>query len=267
MVASLSETSRSVFTPIDGGSQSWIICSRSPTTARKLGLGSAAHERYCSPTSETSKVSACVRRMSLHIWQRTARSGKSTQMVFCDLSLRRTVTATFNVYDDVRNQADCQTAFRRRKSPLSMTANYRGAKERAVCQGAFRPGAGASSAARRKMGAGTNVQDKAWWHSITWMCPWRPSDLQQRERPYHPSGQPKTRRFRYLQLCHGGTPSTAYLYQTGGKQAEVHWSDHDQQIPGSLLQRTWTRPALSYAEIKALCAGNPHIKEKMDSGH
>ncbi len=207
------------------------------------------------PDSETGKVSACADDV-FQVWQSTA-DRRSAQMVFCDLSTPKE-DDSFNVYDDLRAKLVA------RGIPAEEIAYIHSAKTEVqkkelfgkVRSGQIRVLLGST----QKMGAGTNVQKKliALYHLD---CPWRPADLQQREGRIVRQGNenPEVDIYTYV------TENTfdAYLYQlVEGKQKFI-----GQIMTGKSPVRSAEdvdATALSYAEIKALSTGNPHIKEKMD---
>ena len=127
------------------------------------------------PDSETSKVASCAQNV-FDIWQRTE-AQKSTQMVFCDLSTPHG-DGSFNVYDDLRDKL-VDMGVPKDEIAYIHTANTETAKKELfgkVRSGQVRVLIGST----QKMGAGTNVQAKLIaLHHLD--CPWRPSDLQQRE--------------------------------------------------------------------------------------
>ena len=207
------------------------------------------------PDSETSKVSACADNV-FDIWQRTAES-RSTQMVFCDLSTPHN-DGKFNVYDDLRKKL-IEKGIPAEEIAYIHTAETEAKKEELfgkVRSGQIRVLLGST----QKMGAGTNVQTKlVALHHLD--CPWRPSDLQQREGRIIRQGNenPEVDIYTYV------TENTfdSYLYQlVEGKQKFIGQIMTSKSPVRSAEDIDET--ALSYAEIKALCAGNPHIKEKMD---
>ena len=207
------------------------------------------------PDSDTGKVSACAENV-YEIWQHTAEQ-RSTQMVFCDLSTPKG-NGDFNVYDDLRDKLIA------RGIPAEEIAYVHSANSEAqkkelfgkVRSGQIRVLIGST----QKMGAGTNVQRKlAALHHLD--CPWRPSDLQQREGRIIRQGNenPEVDIYTYV------TENTfdSYLYQlVEGKQKFIGQIMTSKSPVRSAEDIDET--ALSYAEIKALCTGNPHIKEKMD---
>ena len=207
------------------------------------------------PDSETSKVSACADNV-FDIWQRTAES-RSTQMVFCDLSTPHN-DGKFNVYDDLRKKL-IEKGIPVEEIAYIHTAETEAKKKELfgkVRSGQIRVLLGST----QKMGAGTNVQTKlVALHHLD--CPWRPSDLQQREGRIIRQGNenPEVDIYTYV------TENTfdSYLYQlVEGKQKFIGQIMTSKSPVRSAEDIDET--ALSYAEIKALCAGNPHIKEKMD---
>ena len=127
------------------------------------------------PDSETSKVSACADNV-FDIWQKTA-DERSTQMVFCDLSTPHG-DGSFNVYDDLRDKLIAKGVPKEEIAYIHSANTEMQKKELfgKVRSGQVRVLIGST----QKMGAGTNVQKKLIaLHHLD--CPWRPSDLQQRE--------------------------------------------------------------------------------------
>ena len=223
------------------------------------------------PDSDTSKINACAGDV-FDIWQRTA-DQRSAQMVFCDLSTpgkNRPIEmvpneqggyemAEFqNVYDDLRNKLIAK-GIPAEEIAYIHSANTETQKKELfgkVRSGQVRVLIGST----QKMGAGTNVQKKlVALHHLD--CPWRPSDLQQREGRIIRQGNENNEVDIYTYV----TESTfdSYLYQlVEGKQKFIGQIMTSKSPVRSCEDIDET--ALSYAEIKALCTGNPHIKEKMD---
>ncbi len=207
------------------------------------------------PDSETSKVSACADNV-FDIWQRTAES-RSTQMVFCDLSTPHN-DGKFNVYDDLRKKL-IEKGIPAEEIAYIHTAETEAKKKELfgkVRSGQIRVLLGST----QKMGAGTNVQTKlVALHHLD--CPWRPSDLQQREGRIIRQGNenPEVDIYTYV------TENTfdSYLYQLVESKQKFIGQIMTSKSPVRSAEDI-DETALSYAEIKALCAGNPHIKEKMD---
>ena len=207
------------------------------------------------PDSDTGKVSACADNV-FQIWQDTA-DQRSTQMVFCDLSTPKG-NGDFNVYDDLRDKLIAK-GIPAEEIAYIHTANTEVQKKELfgkVRSGQIRVLLGST----QKMGAGTNVQRKlvALHHCD---CPWRPSDLQQREGRIIRQGNENDEVDIYTYVTENTFDS--YLYQlVEGKQKFIGQIMTSKSPVRSAEDIDET--ALSYAEIKALCTGNPHIKEKMD---
>ena len=223
------------------------------------------------PDSDTSKINACVGDV-FDIWQRTT-DQRSAQMVFCDLSTpgkNRPIEmvpneqggyemAEFqNVYDDLRNKLIAK-GIPAEEIAYIHSANTETQKKELfgkVRSGQVRVLIGST----QKMGAGTNVQKKlVALHHLD--CPWRPSDLQQREGRIIRQGNENNEVDIYTYVTENTFDS--YLYQlVEGKQKFIGQIMTSKSPVRACEDIDET--ALSYAEIKALCTGNPHIKEKMD---
>lgn len=207
------------------------------------------------PDSDTGKASACADNV-YDIWQRTAER-RSTQMVFCDLSTPHG-DGSYNVYDDLRDKLIAH-GIPKEEIAYIHTASTEAAKKELfgkVRSGQVRVIIGST----QKMGAGTNVQDRLIaLHHLD--CPWRPSDLQQREGRIVRQGNTNDSVDIYTYVTEGTFDS--YLYQlVESKQKFI-----GQIMTGKSPVRSAEdvdEQSLSYAEIKALCSGNPLIKEKMD---
>jgi len=207
------------------------------------------------PDSDTGKVSACAENV-FEIWQCTA-DQRSTQMVFCDLSTPKG-NGEFNIYDDLRDKLIAR-GIPAEEIAYIHTANTEVQKKELfgkVRSGQIRVLLGST----QKMGAGTNVQHKLIaLHHLD--CPWRPSDLQQREGRIIRQGNENDEVDIYTYVTENTFDS--YLYQlVEGKQKFIGQIMTSKSPVRSAEDIDET--ALSYAEIKALCTGNPHIKEKMD---
>lgn len=207
------------------------------------------------PDSSTGKVSACADNV-FEMWQRTA-AQRSTQMVFCDLSTPHG-DGKFNVYDDLRDELVAKGIPKEEIAYIHSASTEAAKKELfgKVRSGQVRVLIGST----QKMGAGTNVQDRLIaLHHLD--CPWRPSDLQQREGRIIRQGNGNDNVDIYTYVTENTFDS--YLYQlVESKQKFI-----GQIMTGKSPVRSAEdvdEQALSYAEIKALCAGNPLIKEKMD---
>ena len=221
---------------------------------RKIGLD----QRLINPDlpdEPNSKVNACVNNV-FDIYNKTAEQ-KSAQLVFCDFSTPKG-DGTFNLYDDIRSKLiamgvpkeeiafihDADTEVKKR----DLFAKVRSGKVRVML------------GSTAKCGAGMNVQDKlVALHHLD--CPWRPSDLEQREGRIIRQGNENSDVdvFRYV------TEGTfdAYLYQMIENKQRFISQIMTSKSPVRSCEDV-DEATLSYAEVKALCAGNPLIKEKMD---
>lgn len=225
------------------------------------------------PDNEDGKISACADNVH-EIWQNTA-TEKSTQLVFCDLStpggkhkpiemeeiegVWQAKQGQFtNVYEDLRYKLIAK-GIPENEIAFIHDANTEIQKKdlfNKVISGQIRVLLGSTM----KMGAGTNVQEKLIaLHHLD--CPWRPSDLQQREGRIIRQGNnnPKVHIFTYV------TENTfdAYLYQLVENKQKFISQIMTSRIPVRSAEDL-DETALTYAEIKSLATGDPHIKEKMD---
>ena len=252
IVASLSQRAEKVRSKqVDSNEDNMLVITND---GRKLALDQRLINPLL-PDSDTGKVAVCAENV-YNIWEGTA-AKKSTQMVFVDLSTPHN-DGQFNVYDDLKKK------LLDKGIPESEIAYIHNAKTEAAKKELF--GKVRSGEVRvligstQKMGAGTNAQRKLIaLHHVD--CPWRPSDLQQREGRIIRQGNenPKVDIYTYV------TENTfdSYLYQlVEGKQKFIGQIMTSKSPVRSAEDIDET--ALSYAEIKALCSGNPHIKEKMD---
>ena len=255
---------------------------------RKLGLD----QRLINPNfpdDPGSKLNMCVSNI-LQIW-RDGQADKLTQLVFCDLSVPKakasatkdktamaagdktaggaelhaldnllglTPDAPFSVYEDIRDKLiaggippeqiafihDANTEAKKKE----LFAKVRAGQVRVLMGSTF------------KMGAGMNVQDRlVALHDLD--CPWRPGDLEQRKgRIVRQGNQNKTVHV-YRYVTNGTFDS--YLWQTVENKQKFISQIMTSKSPVRSCEDV-DETALSYAEIKALCAGNPLIREKMD---
>lgn len=207
------------------------------------------------PDFESSKINACVDNI-FQIWQDNA-DKKSAQLVFCDLSTPKP-DAEFSVYTDIRRKL-IERGVPESEIRFIHEANTEVQKQelfKKVRRGEVRVLLGST----QKMGAGTNVQNKLIaLHDID--CPWRPSDLEQRSGRIIRQGNENSDVYIYRYVTEQTFDS--YLYQlVEGKQkfASQIMTSKSPVRSAEDIDET----ALSYAEIKMLATGNPHIKEKMD---
>lgn len=252
IVASLSERAEKVRNKMVNSSEDNMLLITND--GRKLALDQRLISELL-PDSDTGKVSACAQNV-FDIWQRTAEQ-RSTQMVFCDLSTPHN-DGHFNVYDDLRKKLEAM-GIPPDEIAYIHTANTEAAKKEMfgkVRSGQIRVLIGST----QKMGAGTNCQQKlvALHHCD---CPWRPSDLQQREGRIVRQGNENPEVDIYTYVTEGTFDS--YLYQLVESKQKFIGQIMTSKSPVRSAEDI-DETALSYAEIKALCTGNPLIKEKMD---
>ena len=252
MVASLSERAERVRNKmVDSSVDNMLLITND---GRKLALDQRLMNDML-PDSETSKVGACAENV-FDIWQRTA-DRKSTQMVFCDLSTPHG-DGKFNVYDDLRNKLIAKGVPAEEIAYIH-TANSEAQKKELfgkVRSGQVRVLIGST----QKMGAGTNVQTKlVALHHLD--CPWRPSDLEQRQGRIERQGNmfPEVEVYRYV------TEQTfdAYLYQLVESKQKFISQIMTSKSPVRSAEDV-DEVALSFAEVKMLATGDERFKEKMD---
>lgn len=207
------------------------------------------------PDYESGKVAACADEI-YSIWDRTTPE-RSSQLVFCDLSTPHG-DGKFNVYDDLRKKLT-EKGIPEEEIAFIHEANSEVQKKELfgkVRNGQVRVLIGSTS----KMGAGTNVQKHlcALHHLDT---PWRPADFSQRNGRIIRQGNenPEVDIFTYV------TENTfdSYLYQLVENKQKFIGQIMTSKSPVRSAEDV-DEQALSYAEIKMLATGNPHIKEKMD---
>ena len=252
LVASLSDRAERVRNKMVNSSEDNMLLITND--GRKLALDQRLMNPML-PDSETGKVAACADNV-YSIWERTS-AQRSTQMVFCDLSTPHN-DGKFNVYDDLRTKLIAKGIPAEEIAYIHSAATEAQKKEMfgKVRSGQIRVLLGST----QKMGAGTNVQTKLIaLHHLD--CPWRPSDLQQREGRIVRQGNenPEVDIYTYV------TENTfdSYLYQLVESKQKFIGQVMTSKSPVRSAEDI-DETALSYAEIKALCTGNPHIKEKMD---
>lgn len=206
------------------------------------------------PDDENSKVNACVKKV-FDIWKDT-KYQKSTQIIFSDMSVPK-ADGEFNVYDDIRNKL---VKLGIPKDEIVFIHEAKTDKQKdnlfdQVRKGDVRILMGST----QKMGAGTNVQDKLIaMHDLD--VPWRPSDLEQRAGRIVRYGNEnkKVDIYRYV------TENTfdSYLWQILENKQKFISQIMTSKTPVRVAEDVDT-VTLDYAETKALCTGNPTIKEKM----
>ena len=252
MVASLAERAERVRSRMVNSSEDNMLVITND--GRKLALDQRLMNALL-PDSPTSKVGACADNV-FEIWQRTAEQ-KSTQMVFCDLSTPHG-DGSFNVYDALRDKL---IALGVPENEIAYIHNAGTETKKKELFGKVRSGqVRVIIGSTQKMGAGTNVQQKlVALHHLD--CPWRPADLQQREGRIIRQGNenPEVEIFTYV------TENTfdSYLYQLVESKQKFIGQIMTSKSPVRSAEDI-DETALSYAEIKALCAGDERIREKMN---
>ena len=207
------------------------------------------------PSDPNSKAAKCAENV-FEIWQRTA-DQHSTQMIFCDLSTPKD-DGTFSVYDDIRAKL---LELGIPENEIAYIHNAKSEVQKKDLFGKVRSGqVRILLGSTQRMGAGTNCQQKLIaLHHLD--CPWRPSDLQQREGRIIRQGNENPEVDIYSYVTEG--TFDAYLYQLVESKQKFISQIMTSKSPVRSAEDV-DEQALSYAEIKALASGNPMIKEKMD---
>jgi len=207
------------------------------------------------PSDPNSKAAKCAENV-FEIWQRTA-GQRSTQMIFCDLSTPKD-DGTFSVYDDIRAKL---LELGVPENEIAFIHNAKSETQKKDLFGKVRSGqVRILLGSTQRMGAGTNCQQKLIaLHHLD--CPWRPSDLQQREGRIIRQGNENPEVDIYSYVTEG--TFDAYLYQLVESKQKFISQIMTSKSPVRSAEDV-DEQALSYAEIKALASGNPLIKEKMD---
>ena len=207
------------------------------------------------PSAPNSKAAKCAENV-FEIWQRTA-DKRSTQMIFCDLSTPKD-DGTFSVYDDIHAKL---LELGIPENEIAFIHNAKSEVQKKDLLGKVRSGqVRILLGSTQRMGAGTNCQQKlVALHHLD--CPWRPSDLQQREGRIIRQGNENKEVDIYSYVTEG--TFDAYLYQLVESKQKFISQIMTSKSPVRSAEDV-DEQALSYAEIKALASGNPMIKEKMD---
>ena len=286
MVQDLSERASKVHAGIDPHIDNML---KITSDGRKLGLDQRLINPML-PDNPDSKVNMCVNNI-LRIW-REGQADRLTQLVFCDISTPKSKAAAqrdrsamavgdkivggadlhvlvdtlddvkpdapFSVYEDIRDKLiaggvpaheiafihDANTDARKKE----LFSKVRRGQVRVLMGSTF------------KMGAGMNVQDRLIaLHDLD--CPWRPGDLEQRKGRIVRQGNQNQEVHIYRYVTEGTFDS--YLWQTVENKQKFISQIMTSKSPVRSCEDV-DETALSYAEIKALCAGNPLIREKMD---
>ena len=207
------------------------------------------------PSDPNSKAAKCAENV-FEIWKRTA-DQRSTQMIFCDLSTPKD-DGTFSVYDDIHAKL---LELGIPENEIAFIHNAKSEVQKKDLFGKVRSGqVRILLGSTQRMGAGTNCQQKLIaLHHLD--CPWRPSDLQQREGRIIRQGNENKEVDIYSYVTEG--TFDAYLYQLVESKQKFISQIMTSKSPVRSAEDV-DEQALSYAEIKALASGNPMIKEKMD---
>ena len=279
MVKALSERASLVHSGTVDPSQDNML--RITSDGRKLGLDQRIINQAL-PDEPGTKVNQCVANI-MQIW-RDGEADKLTQLVFCDISTPQAAPSkkaakaldnptlhaleqavpldepepVFTIYEDIRQKLIAQ-GMPAEQIAFIHEANTEVRKKELftrVRTGQVRVLLGSTA----KMGAGTNVQDRlVALHDLD--CPWRPGDLAQRKGRIERQGNqnPLVHVYRYV------TEGTfdAYLWQTVENKQKFISQIMTSKSPVRSCDDV-DETALSFAEIKALCAGDPRIKERMD---
>ena len=280
MVKALSERASLVHSGTVDPSQDNML--KITSDGRKLGLDQRIVNQML-PDEPGTKVNQCVDNI-MQIW-RDGKADKLTQLVFCDISTPQAKAPAskaaktldnpllhalegavplpeqepvFTVYDDIRQKLIAQ-GMPADQIAFIHEANTEVRKKELFAKvrtGQVRVLLGSTA----KMGAGTNVQDRlVALHDLD--CPWRPGDLAQRKGRIERQGNqnPLVHVYRYV------TEGTfdAYLWQTVENKQKFISQIMTSKSPVRSCDDV-DETALSFAEIKALCAGDPRIKERMD---
>ena len=252
MVAELSERAAAVHSGVVDPSVDNML--KITSDGRKLGLDQRLMNPLL-PDDPNSKLNACVRNV-LRIYEE-GQSDKLTQLLFCDLSTPKN-DGTFNVYEDIRAKL-IQSGVPEEEIAFIHDADTEAKKKdlfAKVRTGQVRVLLGST----QKMGAGTNVQDRlVAVHHLD--VGWRPADMTQRNGRIIRQGN-RNKEVQVYQYVTEGT-FDAYLYQTLENKQKFISQIMTSKSPVRSCDDV-DEQALSYAEIKALCAGDPQIKEKMD---
>ena len=252
IVADLSERAAAVHSGMVDPSEDNML--KITGDGRKLGLDQRLINPLL-PDDPESKLNACVQNV-LRIWEE-GKADRLTQLLFCDLSTPKN-DGTFNVYDDIKAKLIAAGVPEKEIAFIHDADSEAKKKElfAKVRTGQVRVLMGST----QKMGAGTNCQDRlVALHHLD--VGWRPSDMTQRNGRIIRQGN-QNKEVQIYQYVTEGT-FDAYLYQTLENKQKFISQIMTSKSPVRSCDDV-DEQALSYAEIKALCAGNPLIKEKMD---
>ena len=252
MVQELSKRAADIHSGIVDASVDNMLCVTND--GRKIGLDVRLMNPML-PDDPNSKLNVCVQNV-LKIWE-DGKDQKLTQLLFCDLSTPKN-DCNFNVYDDIRKKL---VAAGVPENEIEFIHNADTEAKKAALFSKVRSGdVRVLLGSTAKMGAGTNVQFRlVAVHHLD--VGWKPSDMTQRNGRIIRQGN-MNKEVKVFNYVTEGT-FDAYLWQTLENKQRFISQIMTSKSPVRSCEDV-DEQALSYAEIKALCAGNPLIKEKMD---
>ena len=252
MVQELSKRAADIHSGIVDASVDNMLCVTND--GRKIGLDVRLMNPML-PDDPNSKLNVCVQNV-LKIWE-DGKELKLTQLLFCDLSTPKN-DGNFNVYDDIRKKLIAAGV---PENEIEFIHNADTEAKKAALFSKVRSGdVRVLLGSTAKMGAGTNVQSRlVAVHHLD--VGWKPSDMTQRNGRIIRQGN-MNKEVKVFNYVTEGT-FDAYLWQTLENKQRFISQIMTSKSPVRSCEDV-DEQALSYAEIKALCAGNPLIKEKMD---
>ena len=252
MVQELSKRAADIHSGIVDASVDNMLCVTND--GRKIGLDVRLMNPML-PDDPNSKLNVCVQNV-LKIWEE-GKDQKLTQLLFCDLSTPKN-DGNFNVYDDIRKKL---VAAGVPENDIEFIHNADTEAKKAALFSKVRSGdVRVLLGSTAKMGAGTNVQSRlVAVHHLD--VGWKPSDMTQRNGRIIRQGN-MNKEVKVFNYVTEGT-FDSYLFQTLENKQRFISQIMTSKSPVRSCEDV-DEQALSYAEIKALCAGNPLIKEKMD---
>ena len=252
MVQELSKRAADIHSGIVDASVDNMLCVTND--GRKIGLDVRLMNPML-PDDPNSKLNVCVQNV-LKIWE-DGKDQKLTQLLFCDLSTPKN-DGNFNVYDDIRKKLVVAGV---PENEIEFIHNADTEAKKAALFSKVRSGdVRILLGSTAKMGAGTNVQSRlVAVHHLD--VGWKPSDMTQRNGRIIRQGN-MNKEVKVFNYVTEGT-FDSYLFQTLENKQRFISQIMTSKSPVRSCEDV-DEQALSYAEIKALCAGNPLIKEKMD---
>ena len=252
MVQELSKRAARIHSGTVDASEDNMLCVTND--GRKIGLDVRLMNPML-PDDPNSKLNVCVQNV-LKIWEE-GKDQKLTQLLFCDLSTPKN-DGNFNVYEDIRKKLIAAGV---PENEIEFIHNADTEAKKAALFSKVRSGdVRVLLGSTAKMGAGTNVQSRlVAVHHLD--VGWKPSDMTQRNGRIIRQGN-MNKEVKVFNYVTEGT-FDSYLYQTLENKQRFISQIMTSKSPVRSCEDV-DEQALSYAEIKALCAGNPLIKEKMD---